>query len=476
MTDGLKRDIMINTNRNSLTMKTKITLLLSLFLSLHIASASEKVEDCAVLISLFAEPAKIGNYDAALPYLKQLREQCAGFHLSMYQLGERLYKDRIEKSQGEAQRDEFEEYKKIWQERLQHFPEQTQEGAMNSTIAQVMFDNKIGTAAEQFDAFNRAYNSDKENFTSPKSIYTYFSLAIDLYDNGQKDIQEVFDLYDEIINKIEDEENALAARITPLIEKQDNQENLTAPEERLLKAGETNLISYSKVKSSVNGKLGILADCENLIPMYNRDFEDKKSDVEWLKNVNSRLSLKECTDDPIFFRVSQALHDLEPSARSAYSLGQLAEADGKRTLALEYYNQSAELEQDPNVKANTYYRIAENFRKAGSLSQARNFYRKAIDAKPSMGRPYLQIAAMYAASSNDCGNTVFEKRAINWLAAELARTAARVDPSVASNANAAVESYLGRAPSKSDIFTEGMEGKTITFSCWVGGSVKVPKL
>ncbi|HLW40427.1 MAG TPA: hypothetical protein VKX31_08555 [Brumimicrobium sp.] len=457
-------------------MKTKITLLISLFLTIHVAIATEKTEDCAVLISLFAEPAKIGNYDAALPYLKQLREQCPGFHLSMYQLGERLYKDRVEKSQAAEQRAEFEEYKKLWQERLQHFPDNTQEGTMNSTIAQVMFDNKIGTAAEQFDAFDRAYNSDKENFTSPKAIYTYFSLAIELYDVGQKEIQEVFDLYDEIINKIEDEENALATRITPLIEKQDNQENLSAQEERLLKAGETNLVSYSRVKSSVNAKLGILADCENLIPMYNRDFEDKKSDVEWLKNVNSRLSSKECTDDPIFFKVSQALHELQPSSRSAYSLGQLAEADGKRSLALEYYNQSAELEQDPNVKANTYYRIAENFRKAGSLSQARNFYRKAIDAKPSMGRAYLQIAAMYASSANDCGDTVFEKRAINWLAADLARTAARVDPSVASNANAAVESYLGRAPSKSDIFTDAMEGKTITFSCWVGGSVKVPKL
>ena len=110
------------------------------------------------------------------------------------------------------------------------------------------------------------------------------------------------------------------------------------------------------------------------------------------------------------------------------------------------------------------------------MSNARNFYRRAIDVRPSFGAAYLQLAAMYANSSNECGSTVFEKRAINWLAADLARTAARVDPSIASNANAAANSYMGRAPQKQDIFIEDMAGKTITFNCWVGGSVRVPNL
>ena len=83
---------------------------------------------------------------------------------------------------------------------------------------------------------------------------------------------------------------------------------------------------------------------------------------------------------------------------------------------------------------------------------------------------------MYAQSTNSCGNNVFEKRAINWKAAEMANKAARVDGSIASTARAAASSYLQRAPSKSDIFAEGMAGKTVSFSCWVGGSVRVPSL
>ncbi|MEZ4859456.1 MAG: hypothetical protein R2781_11670, partial [Flavobacteriaceae bacterium] len=89
---------------------------------------------------------------------------------------------------------------------------------------------------------------------------------------------------------------------------------------------------------------------------------------------------------------------------------------------------------------------------------------------------YLKIAQMYAQSSNDCGATVFEKRAVNWKAAEMADKAARVDGSIASTAREAANSYRQRAPSKSDIFSEGMAGKTISFSCWIGGSIKVPNL
>jgi tetratricopeptide (TPR) repeat protein len=172
----------------------------------------------------------------------------------------------------------------------------------------------------------------------------------------------------------------------------------------------------------------------------------------------------------------EQLHTLEPSAKSAFYLGRLAERDGNSRTALEYYNQSAELETNQSDKAKVYYTIGENFRKKGSYGKARSYYRKALEQKPSMGVCYLKIAQMYSKSSNGCGSTVFEKRSVNWLAASMANKAARVDASIASNARSAAESYRQRAPSKSDIFSEGMAGKTITFNCWIGGSVKVPQL
>lgn len=126
-------------------------------------------------------------------------------------------------------------------------------------------------------------------------------------------------------------------------------------------------------------------------------------------------------------------------------------------------------------KSNILYKIATIYRR-GSKSTARNYAQKAINANPSNGKAYLMIANLYAGSANQCGTTAFEKRAIYWKAAEMARKAGRVDPSLRGRANKTAVSYIGRAPDKTMIFNTGMAGKTVTFSCWVGGSVKVPNL
>ena len=209
--------------------------------------------------------------------------------------------------------------------------------------------------------------------------------------------------------------------------------------------------------------------------MYQRLWEEKKNEVSWLKSAAGKLNAKDC-DTPLFFQMVQQLHSLQPSAKSAFYLGRLAEKDGKGSEAIRYYNQAVELETNPSDKAKYLYTIAEDFRKKGSYGSARSYYLKAVEQKPSMGVCYLKIANMYAKSANNCGSTVFEKRAINWKAAEMADKAARVDGSIAGNARAAASSFRQRAPSKSDIFSEGMAGKRVSFSCWVGGSVRVPSL
>ena len=58
----------------------------------------------------------------------------------------------------------------------------------------------------------------------------------------------------------------------------------------------------------------------------------------------------------------------------------------------------------------------------------------------------------------------------------MANKAARVDPSISGRAKKAAASYRAKAPDKTMIFNNSMAGKTVTFDCWVGGSVKVPNL
>jgi tetratricopeptide (TPR) repeat protein len=261
-----------------------------------------------------------------------------------------------------------------------------------------------------------------------------------------------------------------------LADKQEAGEKLSSKEAKRLKAYETNLGSYGKVKGSVDGKLGILADCPNLIPLYNKDFDEKKDDIAWIKRAAGRLSGKDCTSDPLFIKLVTQYDKLSPSADTKLYLGQLEKEKGNLAKAISYFEESAGMQDDPRKSARIYYRIAEEKRKGGQLGSARKYYMKALEYQPSMGRAYLKIANMYAASANSCGTNVFEKRAIYWKAADMAAKAARLDGSIAKNARETASSYRQRAPTKSDIFDAGMGGKTITFNCWVGGSVKVPKL
>jgi tetratricopeptide (TPR) repeat protein len=451
-------------------MKTK-AILLAAALMVALGGKSFAQDECYTLGSLFTEAAKSENYQRALTHYKPIVDKCPDWNMAVYQYGAKMFEYFIE----QGDKGKIADLEQNLAMRMKYFPSKTQTGREMANIAQVKYDAGIGTKMEQFQAFDAAFKKDEESFTSPKSLYTYFSLAVDLQEEGKMDVQEIFNLYDTIIDKLEKEEIELSGKLTKLIEKEDAGTALTSREKKYLSAYETNLGAYGKVKGSVSGKLGILADCPNLIPLYEKLFEEKKNDVNWLKSAAGKLNAKDC-ETPMFFKMVQQLHTLEPSAKSAFYLGRLAEREGKSSEAMKYYNQAAELETTPKDKAKIYYNIAENMRSQGSLSSARNYYNKALNENPSLGRAYLRIAKMYADSASNCGATAFEKRAMYWKAAEMADRAARVDGSIAGTASATASSYRGYAPSKSDIFNSGMEGKTITFNCWVGGSVKVPNL
>ena len=188
------------------------------------------------------------------------------------------------------------------------------------------------------------------------------------------------------------------------------------------------------------------------------------------------MESKECADDPFFVTLVEALHGLDPSADSAYYLGLLKDKAGDSNAALVYYEESITLETDPYKKAKILYKIAIKFKNAGRKSLARTYARKALRYQPSMGRAYLMISNLYASSANVCGDTQFNKRAVYWLAANMAYKAGEVDASIKKAAISTARSYEGRAPSKTDIFTEGNQGTTIKFDCWIKSSVNVPDL
>lgn len=460
-------------------MKTKLTTLFAaivLMMSVTVNLNAQISEECITTGSIFVEAAKVKNYEAARPSFEKLRKDCPNWSLALYQYGERLLKADLKKAAAGEKTAIARDLIEFLKQREQYFPKKTPAGDNAADQAQILFDNKIGTKKEQYEAFNAAFAKDEESITSSKSIYTRFKLAVGLHKANQLPLQDVFDLYDETQEKLNKEATKLDSKLQKLTDKEDSGTALTAKEKRRKDGYGKNLKAFATFAGGTDAEMGILGNCENLIPLYNKGYEENKNDINWIRKAAGRLAGKDCTDSDLFQKLVTQLHNLEPSAKSAKYLGILAGKRGDDAAAQNYFQQSIDLETDPKERADAYYRLAEKARRSGSYGKARGLYNKALSESPSMGKCYLRIAAMYASSANNCGDNVFNKRAVYWLAANTAERAGRVSPSLAKNANATAASYRATAPDKSMIFNQNMAGKTVTIGCWIGSSVRVPNL
>ncbi|MAU26545.1 MAG: hypothetical protein CMH48_07400 [Muricauda sp.] len=456
-------------------MKKKFYLtMIGVVMMVGISSAQAQNPECMTNLSIYAEHAKVKNYDSAYEPWKMVYENCPAINKANFTYGERILKHKIENSSGADKDGYIQELLTLYDNSRKYFPAKYTTAEVQIDKALLMYDNKMASDEELYNMLDKAFKEDKANFKNPKALYLYFSTLVDLHNAGKKDLQEVFDVYDDVTEKIEEENQKLTDTINRLLPKEDAG-TLTSKEKKQLKAANTNSESYGKIASSIDSKLGALADCDNLIPLYQKSFEDKKGDINWVKRAVGRMFSKECTDDPLFKKLFEAQLALEPSASAYLYGGTLKQKAGDSKGAIADFNKAVDLETNNRKKSDILYKIATTVRRS-SKSQARNYAMKAIDANPANGKAYLLIANLYASSANDCGSTPFEKRAIYWKAEDMARKAARVDPSLSSRASQAAASYAAKAPTKEMIFNSGMAGKTVSFNCWVGGSVKVPNL
>ena len=453
-----------------------------LLLVFSINSYTQSKEECLSNLSIFAEYAKVKNYDAAYePWLK-VKAECPDINSAIYVYGERILKFYITNSQGNEKDKYQEDLLDLYDEWLKYFSKTKsgvqQVGKILAIKAQAMLDYKLGDNKDIYDVYDEAFNKDSKSFTSPKGLYNYFKIYFNLYkaETPSVSLESLFEKYEELTEKFELVMSSYTSKLDALLKKEENDDPLSSKEIRNKRIYEVNMIACSTYLNNLNAIIAKESTCENLIPLYRKNFDKFKSDAVWLNRAASRMDSKDCSDDPLFVELVEALHELNPSANSAYYLGLLNDKKGDSKTAIQYYNESIALETDNIKKAKTLYKIALKFKKSGQLSKSRSYAYKALNFQPSSGRSYLLIANLYAASANKCGNTQFEKRAIYWLAAKEARKAASVDASVRRTANKTAASYEGRAPSKTDIFTEGRSGETISVKCWIGKSITVPSI
>ena len=397
-------------------MKTKLYFMVVMLVgAMAVGNAQAQNPECMTNLSIFSEHAKVKNYDAAYTPWKMVYDNCPDANWAIYAYGERILKDKIKKSSGSEKDGHVNLLFEVWDNSLKYFPKKAKVADVIIDKVLLRYDDKSINDDEVYSLLGKAFSEDRANFKNPKALYLYFSSLVDLHKSGKKELQEVFDVYDEVTEKIEEENGKLTDAIQKLLPKEEAG-TLTSKEKRRLKSYNTNSESFGKIAGSVDSKLGALADCENLIPLYQKSFEGKKGDVTWVKRAVGRMFNKECTDDPMFQKLFEAQLALDPSADAYVYGGTLKQKAGDTKGAVADFDKALSLETDSRKKSNIAYKVATIYRR-GSKSTARKYAQKAIDANPANGKAYLLIASLYASSANDCGSTPFEKRAIYWKAA-----------------------------------------------------------
>ncbi|WP_386127745.1 hypothetical protein [Winogradskyella litorisediminis] len=467
-------------------MKTKITLLLLALVVGFNTSYSQQNEECMNNLSIFSSYAKNKKFDEAYDAWKIVRTKCPGFNQLVYADskknggGQNILEHKIDNSTGAEKVAFIKDLLKLYEEYNQYYASKFPKGEMLSEMGKLSYKYKkdLGVStAEVYNIFDRAYKEDLKNFDDPNALYTYFTLKVEMYDAGAKsieDTQSLFDKYDDINEKIEAEVNKATEKLNSYVKKEEAGTELTKKEGQYKRYYTQILNAFDTVSESLDGIVNERGTCEVLIPIYQKNFEENKNDAQWLQRAMNKMGQKDCTDDPMFEKLVAQKNTVEPDATTAYYLGVLNEKKGDNAAAEKYYAQAEQLETDPLKKWKFVFARAEKNKKKGAYAKARSLYREALNLNPSKGTPHLRIAAMYASSANNCGNSVYEKRATYWAAADEAAKAGRVDGRLKSAAARTVASYEATAPDKTMNFSEGKNaGDPIKIGCWIGVTTRV---
>ncbi|WP_353776958.1 tetratricopeptide repeat protein [Winogradskyella sp. 3972H.M.0a.05] len=408
-----------------------------------------------------------------------MKTNCPDLSLAIYADGEKILKHKIKASTVEEKKTLIEDLIALWKDRDQYFANKTPKGEYLAKSCQLQYDHKgeLGKSKEElYKCFDKVFKTDKTTFTHPKSLYSYFSLSVHMYEEGKKPAAELFNTYDEVSEKIEVEIQNYSEKLNEILSKQESGKTLNRKEVKAKDVCESYLKNYKLIQQNIEALSVSKSTCNILIPLYSKSFETHQNDSIWLKRSVNRMYHKECTEDVLYEQLVKQYDKVSPSADTKIFVATILFKKGKDAEAYKYLKEAYELEKDAYEKSNLAYRIGVILKKKGQYSQARTYFLNALKLNPSNGKPHLAIADMYDDSAKNCGKDNFYKRAVYWLAAKEAKKASVKDPTLQKRVNQSVDYYEAKAPTRKEIFQMDMSGKRIDIGCWIQSYIIVPKL
>jgi len=247
---------------------------------------------CDKWVSLAHEFVKAKHYDEALPYWEKLHENCPGHHKAIYIDGIKIFKHYVETEKDSAKRHQYaEQLIRLHDEWKKYFPQDETTAKRKKAIYMVKYE--VGSPDEVYALTDELFRNNPERFDHPLLYLGLFKSLVDKYKKGEITQEELFRRYDEMTELADRTIEKYTKRMEELQNKQ-KEGSLTPKEKRTLVRLEKNLVAMNKVYRMMDEELGELGNCDVLVKMYSKNFDEHKEDPQWLRRAAKRLKEKEC--------------------------------------------------------------------------------------------------------------------------------------------------------------------------------------
>lgn len=421
--------------------------ILLFFVVLFFANGNAQKYDCASKIKKYQDLFLVKKVPESYTVWQEVVKNCAKEDETVYKDGLEILQYLADNATSPAEKEKLvREAMLVYEFYQAYFPKNTADFEVRQ--AMLLYDNGFKSKEnleEILGLLECGFGKTPEKQANANAVYIYFSLNYNKYKTGDPKItsEVILDKYTtacsllltENPNAVKAEESKTALRAIQFMAKD-------------------------------------ITDCPNLSDYYTKKYDANKENLTWVFTATTLLS-KNCSDKPIFITLAEKLYTLEITAQTANYMALSKVKQRNYPEAIQYYDKAAALELDPLEKAKIYYTVATNLT-AENKAESKLYITKTLTADPKMGKAYLYLAQQYAGSAEECGKTVFEKKAVWYLAKETALKAGSAEPRLQQTSENLANEYSSKAATKTEIKKAKMKGKSITIGCWINETITFP--
>ncbi|MFT7298203.1 MAG: hypothetical protein ACI9WO_001014 [Sphingobacteriales bacterium] len=278
-------------------------------------------------------------------------------------------------------------------------------------------------------------------------LFPYFQLFVNAQQDGKLTKQEVMDVYN----------------------------NLSGVIEANVSGGSKYANNYATAGDNIDIKLAeVIESCQEIQDLYSAKYKANPNDEKLIDAVYNLMAGKACYDLPMFSEVATKKFKKDQDAGLAYNIAKALMKKNDYSTAKSFLEKAVEIEADPEKKAAYYIEMAiVTYSKLGQYTQARGYAREAAALRPNWGVPALTIGDIYFNGAKTISEET-EKWGAYWAAIDKYQTAKNMDGSIASDAQARINSVSPYLPDQETAFFNSLNsGASFSCSSWIGESTSV---